>query len=259
MRIFLIHLSSKTCQEHQLFERDISYLKKSLSTSSKHSVEIFDAIYSKTKTGLHPLVKAHLHPCFTHPSCGVTPNIKDTLSAYFYALKYKGKCMSLGELGCYASHFCLWYRCLEYNEPIVILEDDIELEPCFWQSLDFLEEHIHTLGYVRLMHLFELPKKPTHFTRVLQIIGYHDGKGTQGYCLTPQAAMAFIKVSAKWVIPVDVLMDNTYLHGISNFVLEPFAIAEKPNSSNIERFSQEKFSIGIRLLRRINHLYVKYT
>ncbi|WP_199763754.1 glycosyltransferase family 25 protein [Helicobacter suis] len=258
MRIFLIHLSSKTCQENQLFERDISDLKKSLSTSSKHSVEVFDAIYSKTKTGLHPLVKAHLHPYFTHPSCEVTHNLKDTLSAYFYALKYKGRYMSLGELGCYASHFCLWYRCLEYNEPIVILEDDIELEPCFWQSLDFLEEHIHTLGYVRLMHLFELVKKPTRFTGVLQIVGAVVGNGTQGYCLTPQVAMAFIKASAKWVIPVDNLMDCTYLHGISNLVLEPFAIAEKPNNSNIERFEQ-KFSIGMHLLRRINHLYVKYT
>ncbi|WP_240329529.1 glycosyltransferase family 25 protein [Helicobacter suis] len=259
MRIFLIHLSTKTCQENQLFERDISHLKKSLSTSSKHTSEIFDAIYSKTKTGLHPLVRAHLHPYFTHPSCEVTHNLKDTLSAYFYALKFGSKYMSLGELGAYASHFCLWYRCLEYNEPIVILEDDIELEPCFWQSLDFLEEHIYTLGYVRLMHLFELIKKPTHFTRVLQIMGYHDGNGAQGYCLTPQAAMAFIKASAKWVIPVDMLMDRPHLHGVPSFVLEPFAIAEKPNGSNVERFSQEKFSIGLRLVRRINHLYVKYT
>ena len=29
-----------------------------------------------------------------------------------------------GEIGCFASHLSLWKRCVEIDEPIVILEDD---------------------------------------------------------------------------------------------------------------------------------------
>jgi hypothetical protein len=33
----------------------------------------------------------------------------------------------LGAQGCFLSHFMLWHRCIDLNEPIVILEDDAEV------------------------------------------------------------------------------------------------------------------------------------
>ncbi|GAB0045383.1 hypothetical protein Yangon222_02220 [Helicobacter pylori] len=40
------------------------------------------------------------------------------------------------EFGCYLSHYLLWKECVKTNQPIVILEDDIALEPNFMQALE---------------------------------------------------------------------------------------------------------------------------
>ncbi|WRC66697.1 glycosyltransferase family 25 protein [Helicobacter pylori] len=40
------------------------------------------------------------------------------------------------EFGCYLSHYLLWKECIKTNQPIVILEDDVVLEPNFMQALE---------------------------------------------------------------------------------------------------------------------------
>ncbi len=40
------------------------------------------------------------------------------------------------EFGCYLSHYFLWKECVKLNQPIVILEDDVTLEPHFMQALE---------------------------------------------------------------------------------------------------------------------------
>ncbi|GHQ86180.1 hypothetical protein VN0410_12630 [Helicobacter pylori] len=40
------------------------------------------------------------------------------------------------EFGCYLSHYFLWKECVKTDQPIVILEDDVALEPNFMQALE---------------------------------------------------------------------------------------------------------------------------
>ncbi|QQW74813.1 glycosyltransferase family 25 protein [Helicobacter pylori] len=40
------------------------------------------------------------------------------------------------EFGCYLSHYFLWKECVKTNQPVVILEDDVTLEPHFMQALE---------------------------------------------------------------------------------------------------------------------------
>ncbi|GHS07652.1 hypothetical protein VN0802_09670 [Helicobacter pylori] len=40
------------------------------------------------------------------------------------------------EFGCYLSHYLLWKECVKTNQPVVILEDDVALEPNFMQALE---------------------------------------------------------------------------------------------------------------------------
>ncbi|GAA8269552.1 hypothetical protein HpNP113_08720 [Helicobacter pylori] len=40
------------------------------------------------------------------------------------------------EFGCYLSHYLLWKECVKTDQPIVILEDDVVLEPNFMQALE---------------------------------------------------------------------------------------------------------------------------
>ena len=39
----------------------------------------------------------------------------------------KPKSMTLAEMGCFASHFMLWKKCVNLDEPIMVLEDDVKL------------------------------------------------------------------------------------------------------------------------------------
>ncbi|GAA7206367.1 hypothetical protein ID0449_03890 [Helicobacter pylori] len=40
------------------------------------------------------------------------------------------------EFGCYLSHYLLWKECVKTDQPVVILEDDVALEPNFIQALE---------------------------------------------------------------------------------------------------------------------------
>ncbi|WQT42686.1 glycosyltransferase family 25 protein [Helicobacter pylori] len=40
------------------------------------------------------------------------------------------------EFGCYLSHYFLWKECVKTDQPVVILEDDVVLEPNFMQALE---------------------------------------------------------------------------------------------------------------------------
>ncbi|KHL80971.1 glycosyltransferase family 25 protein [Helicobacter pylori] len=264
MRVFIIHLSPKTCHNFSLKETHITPLLESLKLQGI-SYEIFDAIYSKiSPTQLHPLILEHLHPSFMvedllafykkHPPCA--------LKNFFYALKHCGKRMGFGELGCYASHYSLWQKCIELNEAICILEDDIIVKDRFKESLKFCDKHINELGYIRLMHLEEnVAKQKTPVKGVSQILNFKDGIGTQGYVLAPKAAQKLLKYSAKeWVMPIDCVMDRHYWHGVKNYVLEEFAIAcdgMNTQNSNTEKQRPKKLPLSIRIGRFLHKSAVK--
>nr|WP_120904081.1 glycosyltransferase family 25 protein [Helicobacter pylori] len=266
MRVFIIHLSPKTCQNFSLKETHITPLLESLKLQGI-SYEIFDAIYSKiSPTQLHPLILEHLHLSFMvedllafcknkkYPPC--------TLTNFFYVLKHCGKRMGFGELGCYASHYSLWQKCIELNEAICILEDDIIVKERFKESLEFCDKHINELGYIRLMHLEEnVAKQKTFIKGVSQILHFKDGLGTQGYVLAPKAAQKLLKYSAKeWVMPIDCVMDRHYWHGVKNYVLEEFAIAcdgMNTQNSNTEKQRPKKLPLSIRIGRFLHKSAVK--
>ncbi len=269
MRVFIISLNKKVCDTFSLVFRDTTTLLNN-TNATHHKAEIFDAIYSKTLEGeLHPLVKKRLHPYF------IAQNIKDMgiaidpisrISKFYYALKYHAKFMSLGELGCYASHYSLWEKCIDLNEPICILEDDITLKENFKEGLDFLEKHIQELGYVRLMHLLYDPNVKSepldHQNQEIQeyigiIKAYSEGVGTQGYVITPKIAKVFLKYSQRWVVPVDTIMDATFIHGVKNLVLQSFVIADDNQISTIVR-KEEPYSPKIALMRELHFKYLKW-
>ncbi|AFI06150.1 glycosyltransferase family 25 protein [Helicobacter cetorum] len=270
MRVFIISLDKKVCDEFGLVFRDTTTLLSTINVTN-HYAEVFDAIYSKTlgNGGLHPLAKKHLHSYFITQNVkdmGVKTNLISDISKFYYALKYHAKFMSLGELGCYASHYLLWKKCIELNEPICILEDDITLKENFKESLDFLQKHIQELGYVRLMYLLYdssvrsefLISENQEIQKYIEVINaYSYGVGTQGYVITPKVARVFLRYSQKWVIPVDTLMDATFMHGVRNLVLKSFAIADDNQISTISR-TEEPYSPKIALMRECHFKYLKW-
>ncbi|ENM3991490.1 glycosyltransferase family 25 protein, partial [Vibrio cholerae] len=61
-----------------------------------------------------------------------------------------GKMPMRGELGCYASHYLLWQKCVELNAPIVVLEDDVIINENFPQYLSIMKDKTNEYGFLRL-------------------------------------------------------------------------------------------------------------
>ena len=53
-------------------------------------------------------------------------------------LNAKGYPLTLSQLGCYASHYSMWEKCVELDYPIIVLEDDAKFKNNFLEVLDFI-------------------------------------------------------------------------------------------------------------------------
>ncbi|HEB7545100.1 glycosyltransferase family 25 protein [Campylobacter coli] len=134
-----------------------------------------------------------------------------------------GRELSDGEKACFASHYKLWQECVKIDEPIIILEDDVEFSDEF---LNNGEEYIEELSkseyeYVRFCYLFDKKFYPLNNNYLLS---FEKLAGTQGYILKASAAKKFIKYAKRWIYPVDDYMDMFYKHKVLNIVKKPLLL-----------------------------------
>ena len=127
--------------------------------------------------------------------------------------------LSDSQIGGFASHYKLWLKCIELNQPIVILEDDIYLKENFAEKLEFCFTKISKYHYLRFMGVFPRAKYEVEPGIECYI---KTPTGAQGYMLDPVAAQKFIQFANKlWIEPVDNYMDRFWLHGMRPYVLAP--------------------------------------
>lgn len=137
-----------------------------------------------------------------------------------------GRELSLGEKGCFASHYKLWQKCLELNEGIFVIEDDVEFTQAF--NANNLEKILKSpYEYVRIYHI----KEAKFYDLELNFkITFSNVAGTQGYYLKPSAARKFIKKCQFLIKPVDDSMDYSE---VLNIVFTPLFLKELPLQSDI--------------------------
>jgi glycosyl transferase family 25 len=154
-----------------------------------------------------------------------------------------------GEIACFASHFLLWQKCIELNEPIVVLEDDIEFLPEFENGLKKISES--SFEYVRFICTFEkkMFKIEENFYK-----SYYAISGAQGYYLTPTAAQKFINKAKKWYKPVDDYMDSFWINNVPNIVHTPFLIKGIDIDSTIIDRVKKKTNIFFKITHEISHI-----
>ncbi|WP_267523523.1 glycosyltransferase family 25 protein [Campylobacter sp. MG1] len=140
-----------------------------------------------------------------------------------------GRALTDCERACFASHFLLWQKCIEENEPIIVLEDDLKF------SDEFNENTLNLIlnskyDYVRLYKLFDkkIYKINNNFYKT-----YKKLSGAQAYLLKPNAAKKFIKYARYWVYPVDDYMDTFGLHGVLTILYQPLLVSENYSESTI--------------------------
>ncbi|KPU83412.1 glycosyl transferase [Psychromonas sp. PRT-SC03] len=158
-----------------------------------------------------------------------------------------GKMPLKGELGCYASHFLLWEKCIELNEPIIIIEDDVEMVTGAGNELACIQKNIIKYGFLRLEKSdkgqLTLTKKEGQKT----IYYLHNNfNGARSYAITPNASRALI-ACRDWCMPVDNYIGSNYLHKVPSFLYTPSLVI---NTNKFESTIQEKKREGCPLYRK---------
>ncbi len=142
--------------------------------------------------------------------------------------KQKGYQLTKTEIACFASHYKLWGKCVELNEPIIILEDNAVLSHHFQTII----HHQQLPSLIEQFKFILLSVKPDGKFPVLQTLDeqhqlIYDGKpiktvyGTTGYAISPATASVLIKHATEFIYQVDEYMDKTYIHGITPTLIYP--------------------------------------
>ncbi|MGF1721739.1 glycosyltransferase family 25 protein [Vibrio kyushuensis] len=126
-----------------------------------------------------------------------------------------GRPAAIGEFGCYASHYLMWQKCVELNEPIIIFEDDFDINPeMFQNTLNIAEEYIDDCGYIRIEnadnHDMFYQVRTYGAQRLVKYLKVP--QCTTAYVVSPKTAKAFIQASQTFDYPVDVFLRNTWIH-----------------------------------------------
>lgn len=116
--------------------------------------------------------------------------------------KYGQKLQTPGVKGCFYSHYNLWKKCVELNEPIIIFEDDIVIRRPFIE-IDWEDILIVALGHPskseRWLHLLD---EPTGTPEALQY-KTPSMPGCCGYAIKPKAAKKLLEKFHNTYLPAD--------------------------------------------------------
>ncbi|XP_029173032.1 glycosyltransferase 25 family member isoform X2 [Nylanderia fulva] len=64
-----------------------------------------------------------------------------------YSDPYHERPMTMGEIGCFLSHYVVWKKMLEYGyKNVMVLEDDVRFEPFFRQKVNYVLAELSDLG-----------------------------------------------------------------------------------------------------------------
>lgn len=188
---------------------------------------------------------------------------------------YRAKTLSPGQLGCYASHFLLWERCVELNQAIIIIEDDALLfeEP----FLNFIQEIPELPKDIECVRLFKNKRRKFSSYTVLErsstcIKKFTKGHmSTTGYYLTPSAAKKLLQHSIEWYMAVDIFMDRFWVHGVECYGTKEPCLTNDPkfdsdigyakkisSRSLIKKCKREWFNLNETIQRHLHNTKFKY-
>ncbi len=186
-KIFVINLESSTERKDNI-SRQLDELSLPF--------ELFSAVDGRTSPP-HPLLKRY----------------NDDLSQ-----TYRAKTLSAGQLGCYASHYLLWQRCIEINQPIVVIEDDALLFKD--KFLNFIQDIPEVPKHIECVRLFNNKRRKFSSYPIFECCSTSIHKFTKGhmsatgYFLTPSGAKKLLNNSIEWYMAVDIYMDRFWKHGV---------------------------------------------
>lgn len=175
-----------------------------------------------------------------------------------HRIYFRSRPLSPGEKGCYGSHYKLWQKCVELDEPILILEDDCLPTEHFKDVLSNLPG-LHSRGYEYL----RVEEQEQGFKKIdsasdLDIVLWEDNRaGTRGYSLSPSGAKRLLKHSDRWICAVDNYIGESYRTGLLCAGIQPYAVenGDESETSTIQSDIQSKVPVQFKLLREVYRFY----
>lgn len=170
----------------------------------------------------------------------------------------KGHYMSLSQLGCFASHYLLWQKCIELNQGIIVLEDDAIIHSNFPDVLNFIESNENTFEFFWLSPPAPARRnqkgKVVYSSEKLQVARYKKGWGNAtGYFINPNAARKLLDYCNKWILDVDIMMERYWENKLDHLAIIPACVEpDFSKESNIPVDKQQgKRSLKTKILREI--------
>lgn len=169
-----------------------------------------------------------------------------------------GKMPSKGELGCYASHYLMWVKCLDLNKPIIVFEDDVKLNENAQNLIDFALDKADEFGFLRLEDI----EDGGEYKQVLEDSGKtinlmkDNYGGLRAYAIAPKAAAQLIK--HRWCLPVDCFVGANFIHGVYSYQVSPsLVIQHNFHESTIQNKDGNKTALYRKLSRELYTGYKK--
>lgn len=201
MKVFIINLERSLDRKEHIQKQIQKLFEKNLSLKNKLEFIFFKAIDARNKEHLE---------------------FKDHFP--WWGSWVLGRELSDGEKACFASHYKLWQECVKLDEPIIILEDDVEFSDEFLNNgVEYIDELLKIkYEYIRLCYLFD--KRLYFLNKSGYCLSFEKLAGAQGYVLQVSAAMKFLKCAKNWIYAVDDYMDMFYRHNVLNIVKKPLLL-----------------------------------
>ncbi|MCA3953711.1 glycosyltransferase family 25 protein [Vibrio vulnificus] len=160
--------------------------------------------------------------------------------------KIRGYYLKNTELACFYSHFSLWKTCLESNQPLIILEDNVDINVHFHNIVDELKESqgLHNLiklsGSKRKVKHRKLSSINTQFSIIKHT---KPTSSAMGYILYPNVAKKLIDGLKSITSPVDDYMEKTWLHKCQIISIYPYPVCRANIDSTIGSNRKEKINL----------------
>lgn len=157
-----------------------------------------------------------------------------------------------GEIGCYASHLALWKKCVEIDQPIMIMEDDFLLKHNFGSAFTETQKLIHQYGFIRLQSEHRGKRKMVKKSSTFNLVYYNKmPHSLMCYAISPDVAKAFIQQSTLLTAPVDVMVKKIWEHRQRLYGLMPYPVVEHEVSvqTNIQGRVKPRKNTSIKLQR----------
>ena len=122
----------------------------------------------------------------------------------------KEKLSMPGVIGCFYSHYDLWRKCIELDEPIMIFEDDVKFFRG-WEPIDWDDVLVLSLGKSSFLNepWQTYLENPSGSPQPITWRGF-SMPGASGYAIKPYAAKTLVKFYNRYFYPADNAI-NQYL------------------------------------------------